>query len=131
MTRTFEEAVLAVYHVDAPLLQTGSAVHLAVVLVEAAVGAAHRHEGGPALLLAHALGTARLRQHQALPAPAAVGPPAETPVRVQESCGVQKRVNGGSAGWLGVCCVRQTASVLQCTRSGTVALNINSCIMPP
>lgn len=65
-------------HVDASPLQAGGAVHLAVVLVEPAVGAAHGHERGPALLLADALGTAGFRHHGALPAPPTVGPPAGT-----------------------------------------------------
>lgn len=72
-------------HVDASPLQAGGAVHLAVVLVEPAVGAAHRHERGPTLLLADALGPAGLRHHGALPAPSAVGPPAGTVLRVGQS----------------------------------------------
>lgn len=79
---TFEEAVLAVHHVDASPLQAGGAVNLAVVLVEAPVRAAHRHEGGPTLLLADALGAAGFRHQNALPPPAAVRPAAGTPVRV-------------------------------------------------
>lgn len=82
---TFEEAVFAVDHVDASPLQAGGAVHLAVVLVEAAIGAAHGHEGGPALLLADALGAAGLRHHRALPAPPTVGPPAGAFLRVGQS----------------------------------------------
>lgn len=81
---TFEEAVLAVHHVDASPLQAGGAVNLAVVLVEPAVRAAHRHEGGPALFLAHALGAAGFRHQHALSTPPAVGPPTGTFVRVRE-----------------------------------------------
>lgn len=72
---TFEEAVLAVHNVDPPPLQAGGAVDLTVVLVEPAVGATHRHEGGPALLLAHALGTACSGHQDALSTPPTVGPP--------------------------------------------------------
>lgn len=63
------------HHVDPPPLQAGGAVDLTVVLIEPAVGAAHRHEGGPALLLAHALGTACPRHQYALSTPPTVGPP--------------------------------------------------------
>lgn len=72
-------------HVDASPLQAGGAVHLAVVLVEPAVGATHGHEGGPALLLADALGAPGFRHHGALPAPPTVGPPAGTFLRVGQS----------------------------------------------
>lgn len=72
---TFEEALLAVHHVDPSPLQAGGAVNLAVVLVEPAVRATHRHEGGPALLLADALGTAGVRHQHTLPASSTVGPP--------------------------------------------------------
>lgn len=72
-------------HVDASPLQAGGAVHLAVVLVEAAVGAAHGHKRGPTLLLADALGAAGFRHHGALPAPPTVGPPAGALLRVGQS----------------------------------------------
>lgn len=83
--RTFEEAVFAVDHVDASPLQAGGAVHLAVVLVEASIGAAHGHERGPAFLLADALGPPGFRHHSALPASPTVGPPAGAFLRFGQS----------------------------------------------
>lgn len=79
---TFEEAVFAVDHVDAPPLQAGGAVDLTVVLIEPAIGATHRHKRGPALFLADALGTTGFRHHGALPTTPTVGPPAGTFLRV-------------------------------------------------
>lgn len=81
---TFEEAVLAVHHVDASPLQAGGAVNLTVVLVEPAVRATHRHKGGPALLLADALGAPGFCHQHTLPTPSTVGPPAGASVWVRE-----------------------------------------------
>lgn len=80
-------------HVDPPPLQAGGAVDLAVVLVEPAVGAAHRHEGGPALLLAHALGAAGPRHQHALSTPPTVGPPTGVFIRVGDSGWTKKEKN--------------------------------------
>lgn len=91
---TFEEAVFAVDHVDASPLQAGGAVHLAVVLIEAAIGATHGHERRPALLLADALGAAGFCHHGALSAPPTVGPPAGTVLRVGGSWKCRKDVVG-------------------------------------
>lgn len=91
VSRTFEEAVLAVHHVDPSPLQAGGAVNLAVVLVEPAVRAAHGHEGGPAFLLADALGAPGLRHQDALSTPSAVGPPTGVPVWVREGWEDEKK----------------------------------------
>lgn len=81
---TFKEAVLAVHHVDPSPLQAGGAVDLAVVLVEPAVRATHRHEGGPAFLLADTLGAAGFCHQHTLSTPPTVSPPAGISVWVGE-----------------------------------------------
>lgn len=74
------------HHVDPPPLQAGGAVDLAVVLIEPAVGAAHWHKGGSALLLAHTLSTAGPRHQYTL----------STPPTVSLPTGIVIQVRGGS-----------------------------------
>lgn len=77
---TFEETVLAVNDIYSFLLEAGGAVHFAVILIEPAIGAAHGHKRGVALLLAHTLGLTRLQDHHTLPSPATELPPARASV---------------------------------------------------